>query len=121
MLKKETRDGEVAGNAVFGKSSACTPNPRRSAAGKRNQALSRGLTPSGRAKLRATALRCQPWKLSTGPRTAAGKARSARNGKATQIGPRSVRELRADVAELRQMADSLRESRQAVLSQFDEG
>lgn len=38
-----------------------------------------GLTVEGMATLRETAKRNQPWRHSTGPRTAAGKARSSRN------------------------------------------
>lgn len=72
-------------------------------------------TPEGREKLRETALRNRPWKFSTGPRTAAGKARVALNGKRRQAGTRSVRELRADLTELKKMSASLREHRQSVL------
>jgi len=95
-----------------------TADPTRSATAKRNRAKRKGITPEGREKLRATALHNQPWKFSTGPRTAAGKARVALNGKQRQIGPRSVRELRGDLAGLRRMADSLREHRQSLLSQL---
>ena len=49
---------------------------------------------------------------------ATGRARVALNGKVRQIGPRSLRELQADVADLRAMAESLRESRQAVLGRL---
>lgn len=90
-------------------------DPTRSATAKRNRAKRKGITPEGREKLRETALRNQPWKFSTGPRTAAGKARVARNGKLRQIGARSVRELHADLAELRMMATALRESRRSLL------
>ena len=37
------------------------------------------LTPAGLASLRAAALRHQPWRRSTGPRTEAGKSRSKLN------------------------------------------
>jgi hypothetical protein len=37
------------------------------------------LTPAGRERLRAACRHNQPWKHSTGPRTAAGKARSRMN------------------------------------------
>src|SRR4051812_40478665 len=46
------------------------------------------LSPSGLTSLRATALRNKPWLLSTGPRTATGKARSELN--ATKHGERSA-------------------------------
>lgn len=53
-----------------------TPRQR---AGRENQKKSRGLTEAGRERLRETALRNQPWKNSTGPRTPEGKRRSSRN------------------------------------------
>ena len=77
------------------------PNPRRVAAGRANR-LKRGpLTEAGRERLRAAALRRRPWEQATGPRTAAGKAQAAGNGKRRQAGPRSVREVRADLREAR--------------------
>src|SRR5262245_47228862 len=77
------------------------PSPRRVAAGRANRLKSEGLTPEGRERLRQAALGNMPWLRSTGPKTAAGKAKVALNGKKRQIGPRSVRETRADLAELR--------------------
>ena len=50
------------------------PNPRRVAAGKRNRAKRKGLTPEGRGKLRQSALRHKPWRFSSGPKTPEGKA-----------------------------------------------
>lgn len=88
---------------------------KRSEIAKRNRAKRKGITPEGREKQRQAALRNQPWKYSTGPRTAAGKARVALNGKVRQIGPRSLRELQADVADLRAMAELLRESRMQLI------
>ena len=67
------------------------PNPRRVAAGKRNQAKRQGLTAEGREKLRQNALVSEPWRQSTGPRTPEGKARSAQNGKVRQRGAVSTR------------------------------
>lgn len=78
-----------------------TPNPKRVAAGKRNRALRKGLTPDGVERLRQAALACRPWEMSTGPRTAAGKARAAANGLARAKGPESVRGAHREVAELR--------------------
>jgi hypothetical protein len=85
-----------------------TANPKRVAAGKRNWALRKGLTPAGRKKLRETALKHRPWRYSTGPKTTEGKKRSALNGKKRQLGPRSVRNIRAEVAELRQLLGEMR-------------
>jgi hypothetical protein len=42
----------------------------------------------------------RPWQHSTGPRTAAGKAQAARNGKLRQKGERSIREIHQAVAEV---------------------
>ena len=55
------------------------PNPRRVEAGRRNWAKRKGFTPEGLARLREAALRNKPWKHSTGPKTAAGKAIVGRN------------------------------------------
>jgi hypothetical protein len=57
------------------------------------------------------ALKNQPWRFSTGPRTAAGKAQMVLNGKKRQLGPRSVREVRADLAGLRQLLEDMRAAR----------
>ena len=55
-----------------------TPRQR---AGRLNQltASGRAFTEAGRERLRQTALRNRPSKFSTGPKTAAGKARSPAN------------------------------------------
>jgi hypothetical protein len=95
-------------------SRAHVKNPRRVAAGKRNRALWRGLTEAGRRRLRESALAHQPWRFATGPKTAAGKARSAANGKKRQLGSRSVREVRADLADLRGLLAEMRACRQAA-------
>ena len=55
-------------------------NPRRQAAGKRNQAVRRGLSEAGRDSLRQAARQRRPWEHSTGPRTISGKAIAAANG-----------------------------------------
>jgi hypothetical protein len=61
------------------------------------------LTPEGRQRLRQAALRDKPWRYSTGPRTEAGKAKVAANGRYAQKGERSVRQIRAGVADVWQM------------------
>jgi hypothetical protein len=53
----------------------------------------RNVTPETIAKWREAALKNQPWKRSTGPKTAEGKAQAARNGKTRQRGRHSYREL----------------------------
>jgi hypothetical protein len=84
------------------------------AAGRQNQVKHKGLTPAGRERLRQAVLRSRPWRFSTGPRTAAGKARSAQNGRARQRGPASVRQLRAELADVRALLGELRAGRRAA-------
>src|SRR5262249_28091440 len=90
------------------------PNPKRVAAGRLNRMKRQGLTPQGRARLRQSALRHRPWRFATGPRTTTGKAKVAENGRARQKGPVSVRQLRAVLADIHQLARALREARQAL-------
>jgi hypothetical protein len=93
------------------KASTARPNPRRVEAGRLNR-LKRGvLTPQGMQSLRAAALRGKPWNYSTGPRTPAGKAQAVRNGKKRQLGPISVREARALVADAAGLIQRMGESR----------
>ena len=63
------------------------PNPRRVAAGQRNRRLRRGLTEDGRRRLRAAALRHQPWRAATGPSTAEGRQRAQANLRRTRSSP----------------------------------
>jgi nucleoid-associated protein YgaU len=74
------------------------PNPKRVAAGKINAMKRVGFSEEGLAKVRAAALINRPWLYSTGPRTAEGKARSSANGRSKQIGDRSAREVRREIA-----------------------
>jgi hypothetical protein len=90
------------------------PNPRRVAAGQANRAKRKGLTADGRERLRQAALRGKPWEHATGPRTPEGKAKAARNGKARQLGPVSVREIRAELSSLRVLAADMRDGRRAA-------
>jgi hypothetical protein len=55
------------------------------------------MTAEGRARVRAAALLHKPWESSTGPRTAEGKARSARNSRPRGDRP-CISELRAELA-----------------------
>ena len=91
------------------------PNPRRVAAGRTNRLRRGDLTPKGRQRLRSAALKNRPWEHSTGPRTAEGKARVALNGKQQQRGSCSVRELREELAEVRQLVHYLATCRQSTL------
>lgn len=62
----------------------------------------RTITPETRAKWRAAALKNQPWRHSTGPKTAEGKLTSVRNGKLRQKNPLSYRELIAFARKIRE-------------------
>lgn len=84
-------------------------NRRRVLAGRENRKKRGPLSAESRERLRAAALRNQPWRQSTGPRTPEGKVRAAKNGKARQVGPRSVREIRADLADLFRLIDAVGE------------
>ena len=86
------------------------------AANKLNRARRRGLTEEGRARLRASALAHKPWRYSTGPRTQAGKRKVALNGKKRQLGPRSVREIKADLSGVRDLLQQLKASRHLIES-----
>jgi nucleotidyltransferase/DNA polymerase involved in DNA repair len=55
----------------------------------------------GRERLRRAALAHRPWEHATGPRTAAGNARSAANGKVRQKGLTLVRERRSALRAIR--------------------
>jgi hypothetical protein len=91
-------------------------NPKRIAAGKKNWLKRKGFTAQGLERLREAALRNKPWRKSSGPRTAEGKAKSAANGRVRQTGPRSIRQLRADVAELDSLVGQMRETRELAES-----
>jgi len=89
------------------------PSPRRQAAGRANRKKRGPLTEAGRQRLRAAALRTKPWARATGPRTPEGKARSAANGRWRQEEPVSTREVRAEMAAVRQLIQQMRELRQS--------
>lgn len=84
---------------------------------KKQQPIDDRLTPEGRRKLRETALKHQPWTRSTGPKTPAGKARSALNGLKRQkvTGP-SVRQLRREMAGAGSVMNQLAELRERLAS-----
>jgi hypothetical protein len=72
------------------------------------------LTEAGRERLRQAALRNRPWEHSTGPRSPVGRAQSIVNGKRRQRGPRSVREIRADLKEVDELIHQMRRVRSAA-------
>ncbi len=89
------------------------PSPR-SIAGKANRAKRLGLTPEGRERLRRAAIEKKPWIHSTGPRTPAGKAQSAINGKRRQLGIFSVRELRRELVKCQTLRQEMVDTRAAA-------
>lgn len=72
-------------------------NPLRVAAGRLNRKKRGPLTEEGLSRLREAALQHRPWEKSTGPKTVAGKSRSAANGRKRQRGRKSLRQIRKDV------------------------
>jgi len=73
-------------------------NPRRVAAGRLNRSKRGPLTEEVRQRLGAAALRRQPGRRATGPRTLQGKTRSANKGRSRQAGPKSLRQVRREWA-----------------------
>ena len=65
--------------------------------------------------LREAALMNKPWELSTGPRTAAGKAVVAENGRKHRKGEISVRERRAAVADVSHLFAEMAALRRAAM------
>ena len=90
-------------------------NPRRVLAGRANRMKWGGISPEGLERLRQAALQNRPWRFSTGPKTAAGKAIVARNGKVRQKGPISVREARAIARDVRTLIRTTRAARRSGL------
>ena len=90
-------------------------NPKRVLAGRVNR-MKRGSLPlKSMHRMRDAINKNKPWKRSTGPRTPAGKAIVARNGKVRQINPRSIREIRADICGIMCLIEANRKSWDALL------
>jgi hypothetical protein len=89
-------------------------NLKRVAAGKRNRALRGPLSDDGRRRLREGVKRRKPWLHSTGPRTSAGRGQSVKNGKCCQLGPWSVREIRAKLGAVRQLIGRMQAQRRSL-------
>ena len=91
-------------------------NPKRVQAGRVNR-MKRGPLPlESMHRMRDAINRKKPWQLSTGPRTPAGKAIVARNGKVRQMNSRSIREIRADICGIMCLIEANRKSWEEVLS-----
>jgi hypothetical protein len=96
------------------KNKTISANPCRVAAGKLNREKRGALTLEGHLRLREAALSRQPWNYSSGPKTPTGKAQAALNGKKRQLGPRSIREIRAELANVVAVIEASREGRKQV-------
>jgi hypothetical protein len=80
-------------------------------ANRRKRRKRKGLTAAGREKFRQNALKHQPWRFSTGPRTPEGKRRSSQNGRYRQKSAMSRREVQLELGEMGQLLVGLAESR----------
>jgi len=73
------------------------------------------LTEEGRQRLREAALRHQPWKRSTGPVSADGKATVALNGRQHRANPQSRRQLRAGLAGITGLVQQMAQLRRQAM------
>ena len=90
-------------------------NPKRVLAGRSNR-MKRGPLPlESIYRMRDAINRNKPWKRSTGPRTPAGKAIVARNGRVRQMNQSSIREIRADICGIMCLIEANRKSWEDVL------
>ena len=90
-------------------------NPKRVLAGRSNRMKRGPLSLETMHRMRDAINRKKPWQLSTGPRTPAGKAIVARNGKVRQMNSRSIREIRADICGIMCLIEANRKSWDEVL------
>jgi hypothetical protein len=103
------------GGAFMADEGKVISNPKRVLAGRVNR-MKRGPLPlESMHRMRDAINRKKPWQLSTGPRTPAGKAIVARNGKVRQRNSRSIREIRADISGIMCLIEANRESWEDVL------
>ena len=84
-------------------------NPRRVEAGKRNRALRRGITATGRQRLKDAITRHKPWLKASGPKTPQGKRQAARNGLRGKTD--SARQINRELKFLQSLVDGMRKSR----------
>lgn len=91
------------------------PNPRRVAAGRLNRAKRKAeLSAATRKRLSELAKANKPWLRATGPKTAEGKARAAKNGRSKQAGPKSIRAVKRELKELQSLLDEMQVARLAA-------
>src|ERR1700690_4387071 len=81
----------------------------RQLAGRANWLRRRGLTAEGRPALRLAALAHEPWTHATGPKTAAGKTKSAANGRWRQRSVTSMRAIRRQLGDINRIVGDLKE------------
>ena len=103
------------GGAFMANEGKVISNPKRVLAGRINRMKRGPLSLETMHRMRDAINRKKPWQLSTGPRTPAGKAIVARNGKVRQINSRSIREIRADICEIMCLIEANRRSWEDVL------
>jgi len=103
------------GGAFMADEGKVISNPKRVLAGRINRMKSAPLFFETMHRMRDAINRNKPWQRSTGPRTPAGKAIVARNGKVRQINPRSIREIRADICDIMCLIEANRKSWDALL------
>ena len=84
-------------------------------ANRRKGTKRKGLTAAGREKFRQNALKHQPWRFSTGPRTAKGKRRSSQNGRYRQKSAMSRREVHREREDLSKCLIDLVEMRKLIV------
>jgi hypothetical protein len=90
-------------------------NPRRVAAGRKNRQFRGAISPAGIERLRQTALKNRPWLKSTGPRTAAGKARLAESVSKRRRLPDTDRVLKAELESAGRLLREMAELRQSLM------
>jgi hypothetical protein len=93
-----------------------SPDPKRVAVGRQNHLKRKGLTDAGRERLRQSALKHQPWKHSTGPRTAEGKAKVAEARRRCRRGSLSCRDRQQQLSWVEQLIDQMVASRRLAIA-----
>jgi len=76
--------------------------------------LRKGLTDTGRQRLRDSAMLHKPWRFATGPRSEVGRAQSRKNGKRRQTGELSVRQVQAMTADAMSLVKSMAKLRRTM-------
>jgi hypothetical protein len=91
-------------------------DPRQAEPALRNRRRPKNWSTEGLERLRAAAWATRPWELTRGPTTAAGKARSAANGRSRQKGEKSVRQLRAELASVLILIEEMGAARRSAMA-----